>query len=45
MGKKPHILTYEQTHPPHLATADALAAEGLKATRDQLPTALLKYKG
>ncbi|SMB86443.1 hypothetical protein [Deinococcus hopiensis] len=45
MGKKRDIPTYEQTHPPHLATTDALADEGLKATRDQLPAALLKYKG
>ncbi|SMB85864.1 hypothetical protein [Deinococcus hopiensis] len=44
MRKKRDIPTYEQTHPPHLATAEELAAEGLKITRDLLPAALFKFK-
>ncbi|SMB85171.1 hypothetical protein [Deinococcus hopiensis] len=44
MGKKRDIPKYEQTHPPHLATADTLRGEGLKPHRDQLPAALFLHK-
>ena len=44
MGKKRDIPKYEQTHPPHLATAATLKDEGLKPARDQLPAALFSHK-
>ena len=44
MGKKRDIPKYEQTHPPHLASAATLKAEGLKPHRDQLPAALFLHK-
>ena len=44
MSKKRDIPKYEQTHPPHLATAATLEAEGLKPNRDQLPAALFLHK-
>ncbi|SMB78404.1 hypothetical protein [Deinococcus hopiensis] len=44
MSKKRDIPKYEQTHPPDLATAAALEAEGLKPAPDQLPAALFLHK-
>ncbi|SMB97102.1 hypothetical protein [Deinococcus hopiensis] len=44
MSKKRDIPKYEQIHPPHLATAATLGAQGLKPAPDQLPAALFLHK-
>lgn len=42
--RKRDVPRYDQTHPPHLATHEALKAEGLKPAPDQLPDGLLVVK-
>ncbi len=41
---KDKILTYQQTHPPDLATIDALRFEGLQPAESQTVAALFKLR-
>ncbi|UQN10404.1 hypothetical protein [Deinococcus sp. QL22] len=43
--RKMKIPTYQQTHPPELATIEALETAGLQPAEGQLVAALFRFRG